>query len=73
MIQSVHYILKAVNGKDIDMLTDGQEARQYMHTDGFGEALRILAESYDEIVKTKKGHRYSKQYLVQNCRCSRND
>lgn len=44
------FICKAIKGKDIDMLTDGEEIRQYTYTKDFAKALYQVGVNYDEIL-----------------------
>ena len=43
------FILKARNTKKIDMLTDGKEPRQFLHTSDCIACLRELAYRYDNV------------------------
>jgi len=50
------FIVKARDTAVIDMLTDGQEQRQFLHADDCSEALTILSEKYDEIPRDRELH-----------------
>ena len=50
------FILKAKNSGVIDSLTDGEELRQFLHTDDSSNALYILSQKFDEIEKDKNYH-----------------
>jgi nucleoside-diphosphate-sugar epimerase len=50
------FLVKARNSRVIDMLTDGQEQRQFLHADDCSEALLILAEKYKEIPRDEELH-----------------
>ena len=43
------FINNALTTKKINMLTDGHEKRQFLHTEDCGRCLATLAEKYDEI------------------------
>ena len=43
------FINNALSKKRIDMLTDGNEKRQFLHTEDCGRCLATLASQYDEI------------------------
>lgn len=43
------FINNALSTKQINMLTDGNEKRQFLHTEDCGRCLATLAEKYDEI------------------------
>jgi len=45
------FINNALKTKQINMLTDGNEKRQFLHTEDCGRCLATLAEKYDEIPK----------------------
>lgn len=49
------FILKAKKGK-IEMMTDGEEERQFLHAEDCSECLTILSEKYDDIDRTKNLH-----------------
>ena len=50
------FVLKAINNGVIDMLTDGEESRQFLHADDCSNCLSILAEQFDDLDKTKPYH-----------------
>ena len=50
------FIVKARNTGVIDMLTDGQEQRQFLHADDCSEALTILSGKYDDIPRDQELH-----------------
>lgn len=49
------FILMAKQGK-IDMMTDGEEERQFLHAEDCSNALMILSEKYDEIDREEEIH-----------------
>lgn len=48
------FINSAHDSKQINMLTDGQEKRQFLHTIDCGECLSTIASKYDEIDHNEK-------------------
>lgn len=50
------FIVKAKETGTIDMLTDGQEQRQFLYADDCSEGLTILSEKYDEIPRDRELH-----------------
>jgi len=50
------FILKAKNEKEIKMLTDGTEVRQFLHADDCANALLILSKLYDSLERKKEYH-----------------
>lgn len=50
------FILKARNTKKIDMLTDGKELRQFLHTSDCIACLRELAYRYDNVSRDENLH-----------------
>ena len=50
------FILKAKNNKEITMLTDGTEMRQFLHADDCANALLILSKLYNSLDRNKEYH-----------------
>ncbi len=50
------FILKAKNEKEIKMLTDGTEVRQFLHADDCANALLILSNLYDSLERKREYH-----------------
>ena len=50
------FILKAKNTGVIDMMTDGTEERQFLHTEDCCQALLTLATKYDSVPRDKELH-----------------
>lgn len=50
------FILKAKNEKEIKMLTDGTEVRQFLHADDCANALLTLSNLYDSLDRSKNYH-----------------
>jgi len=50
------FILKARDGKDIEMLTDGKESRQFLHVDDCSSCLDILSKEYANIPRDQEIH-----------------
>lgn len=50
------FILKAIKTGNIDMLTDGEEERQFLYSYDCCEALYILSEQYDEVSRDEQLH-----------------
>ena len=48
------FIVKSLDTGVIDMLTDGEEIRQYTYTEDFVKCLYIIVNNYEEILKEKK-------------------
>ncbi|MDB4794884.1 NAD-dependent epimerase/dehydratase family protein [bacterium] len=49
-------IYNANKSKEINLLTDGLEERQFLHTEDCSECLLILSELYDNIPRDKNYH-----------------
>lgn len=56
------FILKAKNKKVIDMMTDGQEVRQFLHATDCSKCLYILSQKYNELPRDKEYHITSFQW-----------
>lgn len=50
------FILKAKNNKKIDMLTDGEESREFLYVEDACECLEILSKQYDKIPRRDNLH-----------------
>jgi nucleoside-diphosphate-sugar epimerase len=50
------FIKKAIIDKKIDMLTDGQEERQFLFADDCSECLYTLSQMYDDLERDKEYH-----------------
>ena len=50
------FINKAKKNSNIDMLTNGQEERQFLYADDCSECLHILSKEYDSLDKNEKYH-----------------
>ena len=50
------FILKAKNTGVIDMMTDGQEVRQFLHADDCSRCLLALSEKYEDLDKSREYH-----------------
>ena len=50
------FLMKARNTREISMLTDGSEVRQFLHADDCSACLDILAARYAEIPRTTELH-----------------
>ena len=56
------FILKAKNEKEIKMLTDGTEVRQFLHADDCANALLTLSKLYDSLERKREYHITSFQW-----------
>jgi len=56
------FILKGKNGS-IEMLTNGEEERQFLYVEDCSEALMILSENYDKIDREKELHITSFEWI----------
>ena len=50
------FVLKAMNDRKINMLTDGTEERQFLYSDDACKALHILSDNYEVIDRDKELH-----------------
>lgn len=50
------FVIKAIDTGSIDMLTDGEEERQFLYSYDCSEALYILSLQYDEVSRDKQLH-----------------
>ncbi|HAB99795.1 MAG TPA: NAD-dependent epimerase/dehydratase [Parachlamydiales bacterium] len=50
------FLLKARNNKNIDMMTDGNEMRQFLYADDCSECIIKLAKEYNNISREKELH-----------------
>jgi len=50
------FIIKARDGRRIDMLTDGTEERQFLYADDCSECLVLLSKMYDKLDRTRELH-----------------
>lgn len=57
------FVFKAINNGVIDMLTDGEESRQFLHADDCSNCLSILAEQFYTLDKTKPYHITSFEWI----------
>lgn len=56
------FVIKAIKHKHIDMLTDGEESRQFLYGDDCSEALYILSQKFKDLDKTQPYHVTSFQW-----------
>ena len=67
------FILKGMNTKNINMLTDGTEVRQFLHATDCSKCLEILSREYNTIPRDKELHVSSFKKRKDICRVRRYD